>query len=166
MRDAARHLAERPQPLLLQDSLLRLTQIVIGRLKPCMELRLMRRQCGVVAELPQELAIGACKGALLKTCDHKDSEHVLLRDQRRDDERAQTLLRQPFGKRKRDLRNIGLVDQFPADAPRQTILIDGDVRVLAHPQFPGQSRAFNPDMGNRQGVLHRIIEAYRDKIGR
>jgi len=33
VRDAAGHLAERPQPLLLQDGLLRLAQVVVGALQ-------------------------------------------------------------------------------------------------------------------------------------
>ena len=59
--DAARHLAERAQPLLLQDGVLALAQILIGLLQPRVQLRLVRGERDVLAELPQELAIAAAE---------------------------------------------------------------------------------------------------------
>src|SRR2546430_10932056 len=62
VRDAARHLAQRPQPLLLHDRLLRLAQIVVGALQLPVQLRLMRRQRHMLTQLPEELAISAAEG--------------------------------------------------------------------------------------------------------
>ena len=62
VRDAARHLAERAQPLLLHHRLLRLAQVVVGPLQRVVELRLVGGQRDVLAELPQEFAVVAAEG--------------------------------------------------------------------------------------------------------
>jgi hypothetical protein len=59
MGDAARHLADRAQPLLFEHGLLGLAQIIIGLLEAVVQLRLIRSKPDMLAELPQELAIGA-----------------------------------------------------------------------------------------------------------
>ena len=61
VRDAARHLAERAQPLLLHHGVLGLLQIVVGLLQRAVELRLVRGQRDVLAELPQEFAFPAAE---------------------------------------------------------------------------------------------------------
>ena len=61
VRDAARHLAERAQPLLLHDLLLRVAQVVVGLLKRGVQLRLVRRERDVLAGLAQEFALAAAE---------------------------------------------------------------------------------------------------------
>ena len=62
MRDAARHLAERAQALLLHDLLLRGAQVVVGALQRAVQLRLVRGERGVLAGLAQEFALAAAEG--------------------------------------------------------------------------------------------------------
>ncbi len=59
VRDAARHLSQRAQSLLLYHRLLAVTQILVGPLQRVVELRLVGRESDVLAQLPQELAIAA-----------------------------------------------------------------------------------------------------------
>jgi hypothetical protein len=66
VRDAARHLAEGAQALLLHDLLLRGAQVVIGALKRGIQLRLVRRERGVLHRLPDEFAFAAAEG--LRQC--------------------------------------------------------------------------------------------------
>jgi hypothetical protein len=81
VRDAARHLSEGPQPLLLQDSLLALTQVVVGLLQAAVERRLMGGQAHVAAQLPQKLAVAAGKTICLPACGHQQSGHLALGQQ-------------------------------------------------------------------------------------
>src|SRR5205823_4818319 len=62
VRNAARHLAERAQALLLRHRLLRLAQVVVGALQRAVQLGLMGRERDVLAQLPQELTLGAAEG--------------------------------------------------------------------------------------------------------
>src|SRR5882724_2435628 len=59
MSDAARHLPERTQAFVLHDGLLSLAQFVVSRLEGTIELRLMRGERDVLAQLPQEFAFAA-----------------------------------------------------------------------------------------------------------
>ena len=59
VRDAARHLAERAQALLLHHRLLALPQLVVRLLQRRVELRLMSGERHVVAQLAQELTLVA-----------------------------------------------------------------------------------------------------------
>ncbi len=59
MGNAARHLAQRAQPLLLHHGLLGLAQIVVRLLQGAVQLRLLRGQCDVRAQLAEELAFAA-----------------------------------------------------------------------------------------------------------
>ena len=58
--DAARHLAQGAQPFLLHHRMLGLLQVVIGLLQRFVELRLMRGEPDMLAELAQELALSRC----------------------------------------------------------------------------------------------------------
>jgi hypothetical protein len=78
VRNAARHLAERAQPLLLHHGLLALAQVVVSLLQFSVQLRLLGRQCNMLAQLPQKLAIPAAKAVRLLAGDGKDAEHRLL----------------------------------------------------------------------------------------
>ena len=60
VRDAAGHLPERAQPLLLEHGLLRAVQVFVGLLQRGVQLRLVGRQRHVIAELAQELASRRC----------------------------------------------------------------------------------------------------------
>ena len=88
MRDTAGHLAECAQALLLHDCVLRLPQVVVGMLERAVQLSLVRGERDVLTQLLQELAVGAGEGMSLPSrCDER-SEHLVLDDQRCDDERA------------------------------------------------------------------------------
>jgi len=65
--DAARHLPQRPEALLLHDGLLRLPQIVVCPFQPRVQLRLMCRQRRVLAQLAHELAFTAAECVRLAT---------------------------------------------------------------------------------------------------
>ena len=65
VRDAAGHLAQGAQALLLHDGLLGLAQIVVGLLQGAVELRLMGGQRDVLAQLAQKLAFAAAEAVRL-----------------------------------------------------------------------------------------------------
>ena len=89
MRDAAGHLAEGAQTLLLHDRVLRLPQVVVGMLERAVQLSLVRGERDVLTELLQELAVGAGEGMRLPSRRDERPEDLVLDDQRCDDERAQ-----------------------------------------------------------------------------
>ena len=98
--DAAGHLAERAQAFLLHDGLLRLAQIVVGLLQGRVELRLMRGQRDVLAQLPQKFAFAAAESC--PRCvpgGDQNAEDLALHQQRRGHQRAQSAARQPLGER-------------------------------------------------------------------
>ena len=89
VRDAAGHLPQRAQPLLLHHLLLGLAQVVVGLLQGAVELRLVRGQRGVFAGLAQEFALAAAEGVGVAARADQHAEHLALDQERRDHERAQ-----------------------------------------------------------------------------
>ena len=101
MRDAARHLAERAQALLLHDLLLRGAQVVVGLLQRGVQLRLVRGERGVLAGLAQEFALAAAEGVGGAPRGDQHAEDLALDQQRRDDQRTHAGAREPLRKRER-----------------------------------------------------------------
>ena len=87
--DAARHLAEGAQPFLLHHRMLGLLQIVIGLLQRFVELRLMRGEPDMLAELAQELHFPAAEALRHPPRHDQHGEHALLDLQRRNHQRTQ-----------------------------------------------------------------------------
>src|SRR6187399_230811 len=93
--------------------------------------------CGqryVVAELSQELALGATECMRGAPRHHQYAEHAAtLFDHERDDHhRTQSASRETLRKRKLHVNDVGLVHQLAGDAAREPILVDLDVRLLGH----------------------------------
>ena len=130
MGDAAGHLPERAQPLLLQDGLLRLAQIVVGVLQGDIELRLMGGQRDVLAQLPQKLAFAAAEAVRRTARGDQDAEHLAFDQQGRCHERTQPGARESLRKCELHLIVIGFVYQLSADATRKAVAADCDVRLL------------------------------------
>src|SRR5438105_322722 len=96
-RVATRHLPECPPPLLLHHRLLRLTQVLVRPLQSGVEPHLTRGECQVLAQLTEELAIGARKASRLAPgCDH-DAEDPVLDAQGDDHQGTQATTRETCG---------------------------------------------------------------------
>ncbi len=102
MGDAAGHLTERSQPLLLHHGLLGLAQVIVGLLQRAVQFGLLRRQRHMGAELPQELAVTAAEGFWQPACDHQDAEHAAFRPQRRHHDGTQAAAREALRKWERN----------------------------------------------------------------
>src|SRR5256885_4253023 len=101
MSDAARHLTDSPQAFLLHDGLLALPEILIGPLKRAHELRLLRCDRDMGAQLADELAFPARKRVRLLSRDDESPEDAALRKERRDEQRPQSAAGEPLRERKR-----------------------------------------------------------------
>src|SRR5437899_7430292 len=110
MRNAAGHLPECAQPLLLHHGLLGLSQILIGLLKGAVELRLMGGERDMLAELPQELAFAAAEALLFPARRDKDAEHPALDLERSQHHRSKPAPGEPGRERKGRWRGVRLVD--------------------------------------------------------
>ena len=85
MRDAAGHLPQRAQPLLLHHGLLCLAKVLIRLLQGRIHLCLVCSQCDVLAELPQELAVPAGESVRLPAaCDQNSEDFAFKQEGRRD----------------------------------------------------------------------------------
>ena len=81
---------ERAQAFLLHDGLLGLAQIVVGLLQGVVELRLMRGQGHVFAQLPQELAFAAAEAVGFAARGDQHAEDLAFHQQRRGHDGTQT----------------------------------------------------------------------------
>ncbi len=106
MGDATGHLAQGAQVPLLQHGLSGLAQVVIGLLQRAVELRLMRGQGDVFAQLPQELALAAAEAVGLPPRRDQDAKHVAFDEQRCRDHRAQAGAGQSLQERHLRLGNV------------------------------------------------------------
>ena len=84
VRDAAGHLPQGAQPLLLQDGLLRLTKIVIGVLQSFVNLSLMSRQSHVLAYLAEKFTVSAAEALRFVTGGDENPKHLALHLERRE----------------------------------------------------------------------------------
>ena len=133
--DAAGHLAQHPQPLLLHDRVLGLAEIVIGFFQRSVKPGLMRGHRDVLAQLPEKLALAAAEAMGLAPGRHDNAEHLSLDQDRRRHERTQPGRRQPLRERKRHLADVRLVNQLAAHAAAQTVLVNRNVCLLGHGQL-------------------------------
>ena len=121
MRDAARHFAERAQTFGLHHGLLAVTQILIGALQCAVQLRLVRRQCHVRAELFEKFAISTGEGFLLAAHGDQHSENIRFHGKRRNDQRMESRVREPARERRVQARGVGLMDQGAVHRPIQAV---------------------------------------------
>ena len=110
--NAARHLPQGAQALVLQRRQLALPQVVIGPLQGTVDLCLVRGQGHVLAQLPEELAVRAAERLGFPPRGHQGAEYLALQQQRRHDQRAQALGRQPLREREVEAADVRLVDQL------------------------------------------------------
>lgn len=85
MGNAAGHLPQSAQTLLLHDRLLGLPQVIVCLLQRCVDLCLMPRQRNVFAQLPQELAFAAAEAVCLPAsrdehADVRGEAYLMLRN--------------------------------------------------------------------------------------
>src|SRR5438874_624439 len=133
--DATRHLPERPQPLLLHHRLLRLTQVLVRLLQSGVEPHLTRGERQVLAQLTEELAVGARKACRLAPgCDH-DAKDLVLDAQGGDHQRTQATTRETCGQGEWRCGNVGLVDELASKTAPKSILIAPDLCVLRQRQL-------------------------------
>ena len=166
VRNAARHLAERAQALLLHHRLLRLAQVVVGALQRAVQLGLMGRERDVLAQLPQELTLGAAEGLGGAARRNQHPEDPLFDEQRSDHERPEARLAEALRKREADLTRVRLVDELSPEATRQSVLIERHLVVLGEAQSARALRALRPDHRDGQGVGARLAYAHAAEIDR
>ena len=131
-----------------------------------MQLRLVGGERDVIAQLAQELALGAAEGVGRAPRDHQHAEHAaaLLDHQRHDHHRAQAAARQALRKRKANLGDVGLVHQLAGDAARESVLVDLDARLLGHGQLERQRSAARADAAHGQDAGVMLVVAQRGEI--
>src|SRR5690242_18608484 len=114
MSDSTRHLTQGPQALLLQDGLLRLTQVVIGLLQDTVNLRLIGRERDVFAQLPKKLTFAAAEIASVAARSQQNSEDLALAVQGRADQRAKSVCAHACGQANARRAQIRFIHQFSA----------------------------------------------------
>ena len=166
MGDAAGHLAERAQPLLLHDCALAHLQVVVGLLERVVQLRLVGGERNVIAQLPQELAFCAAERVGRVPRDHQYAKHTtaLLDHQRHDYHRAQTSFREALREREANFGDVRLVHQFACDAARESVLIDLDSRLFGHRQLERQRSAARADAAHGQDAGVMLVVAQRGEV--
>ncbi len=87
--DAARHLAEGPQPVALEGRLAGLAEVVVGLLEGAVQLRLEGGQGDVVGQLGEELAFALAEGRRVLAGHHQQAEDLVFGMQRRHRRRLQ-----------------------------------------------------------------------------
>jgi hypothetical protein len=152
VRDATGHLPQCAQSFLLQDLLLRLAQVVVGALQRAVQMRLVRSQRGVLADLAQEFAFAAGKTLRRAPRAHQHAEHLALHQQRRDHHRAEPGAGQQLRKAELDRGDLGLVHQLAAHAARQPVLVDGYGGVMRQAEAGGGRGAARADAAHREAV--------------
>src|SRR5579859_1926742 len=88
MSDAAGHLPENPEPLLLHYRLLRVAQLFVRGLQRGMELRLVGGEGYVLAQLAEELTFAAGEAIGPAPRADQDAKHLAFNLQGRDDQGA------------------------------------------------------------------------------
>ena len=164
--DAARHLPEHAQSLLLHDGLLCPPQIVISLFERGIDVRLARRHRYVLTQLPEKLAVAAAETIDLAARHDDNAENIAFRAQRSGNHRAQASLAKTRGKRKIHQTEVGLIDQMAAHAARQAILIDDEARLFAHGELSRQYLAVQPDAADRKGLGLLAVETDTAEIDR
>src|SRR5271170_304744 len=166
MSDAAGHLAQGPQSLLLHNGVLRLAQVVIGLLQSSIELGLVTGQGYVFAQLPEKLALRAAEGMSRASSAHQHAKDLVLNDQRRNNHGSQVSAGQSLRKGKGDRKYIRLVDQLAPDASRQTILVNRHVYALRQLKVLGNGCAARTHGADGQRLDERVMQEEAAKIDR
>ncbi len=131
MGDAAGHLSQRAQALLLEHGLLGLPQVFVCALQRCVQIRLACGESHVFAQLAQEFAFAAAEAVGFATCGHEHAQHFSLHAQRRDDQCAQTLSRETPGQLPRSPRHVGFIEQLPGDVrPERARVLQTDPTLV------------------------------------
>src|SRR5688500_3583080 len=121
MRDAARHLPDGAQALLLQHRVLRLAQVVIGALQRAVQLCLVRGERHVLAQLSQELAVDAREARRLAPRRDEHAENLAFNQQGRGDERCEPPAREALRKWKAGGADVGFIDETSAHATAEAV---------------------------------------------
>ena len=166
MGDAARHLAEGTQPLLLEDGLLGLAELVVGLLEGSVELRLVGGERDVLAELLEKLAFAAAEGVRRGPRGQKNAEDPAFDQQRGGHERAQAGPGQPAGKGHVQPGELGLVNELAMDAAGEPVGIERDRGAVGQGQFLGEGPALRAHAGDGQGLSVAVVEAHAAKVHR
>src|SRR5258708_36445000 len=95
-----------------------------------MELRLMRGERDVFAQLPQELAFAAAEAVRFPARGNKDAEDLAFNQERRRHTRMQPRRSELLRKGHLHVRDIALIDQLPASATAQADGVAGNVLLL------------------------------------
>src|ERR1700722_1493366 len=150
MGDAARHLTEHAQLLLPHHGLLRLAQVIIGDFERAVELRLVSGEADMLTQLRKKLALPAAEALRRASTDDENAEDLALQQQRSGNHRTQSTGGKPLWKRKLYLRQIGLVNQLPADTAGHAVLVDRNVCLFRQAEIHRQLMALDPNTRNYQ----------------
>ena len=139
---------------------LRLAQVVVCLAQRAVQARLVRRERDVPAELHEEFAIAAAEGSAGAARGDEDAEHARFHRQRRDHQRAKAAGGEPLRKWKRRRSRVGLVDQPPADAARQAVLVDRDFGSFRRARAScASARLAAPTVFTRERRGGRVVQA-------
>src|SRR5205085_5933823 len=115
---------------------------------------------------PDELAVGAAEIMRSERSDDENTKYPVLDRQRRCNERAQIAACETLRKRKGYVANIRFIYQFAPDATEQSILIDGNARLICHRQSLRQALTLASDTADGKHVIGRVVETDTPKIYR
>src|SRR5438477_10007236 len=105
----------------------------------------MGRERDVLAQLPQELTLGAAEGLGGAARRNQHPEDPLFDEQRSDHQRPEARLAEAVRKREADLTRVRLVDELSPEATRHYVLIARHLVVLGEPQGAPSLRPFRHD---------------------
>jgi hypothetical protein len=166
MGDAARHLAERAQALLLHDLLLGGAQIVVSLLQGAVELDLVGCERGVLAHLAQEFALAAAERLGAAPGRDQHTEHLALDHQRREHERTQAGAREALRKGELGPGDVGFVDEVAVHAARQAIGVDGDLGFLEQSERLRHGHALGAHAVHREQIFRHVVEEHAAEVDR
>ena len=159
MSNAAGHLTQGTQALLLHDRLLRLPQIVVCLLQGCIQLGLMRGQRNVFVQLAEKVAFAAAEASRFASSGHKDTKDLAFHQERRRYQRTQTRGSKLLRERHHHTGNIRLVEELPEYALAQSVCINGNLSMLGEGQVQSKFPASHADMDDIQRSAYRVIVA-------
>ncbi len=115
VRNAAGHLPQGAQAFLLHHGVLGLTEVVIGLLQGAVELSLLDRQCDVLTELVEELAVGAGEGIGAPARGEQHAEEGAVGHQWRHCQGVQLAVGESLGQRQWHRTGVRFVEQLAGE---------------------------------------------------
>ncbi len=130
------------------------------------KLRLVRGKGDVFAHLPQEFAFAAAETLRFTPRRDQHAENLALHQERRGHERMQSFASELPEKGKLGRGDVGLVNQFPADAAGKAVLAHLNTNGFGLGEFRGERLAADADAGEVQHAGGRLVKKDAGEVER